>query len=413
VTGSTDSNVKVIGTMELLSGGRSIELPFHEFLTEMEVENVAGGAWTSRIKLFDDQGDRLEQFIVAAGSSRDLNFQFGWSDVNNSFQRPYIGSIMHYVPEFMPHGVVLNLEVIARSAFMQVVDRKIRSFPEGRPVSNVVRDIANERGWTAIIEDTAGEVETPWNSKGESDFRFIRDQLLPQAVNAQGSYYLCYFDEGDTFHFHSPDFAEATQHSYRIFRDISGDVLMFSPQDTQLFGALFGGGNSLYSSPVSAQGGQAQSLTTAGGGPTGSGAPALPDASAKIDLGNGIHSYNNIVARDPKEVERLTQARYAEYREHAFKATLRVHGTHRIRVSHFIDVEYTKTDGTPHYLSGNFRVFKVRHNVDIGQGWVTEFEMLRAGIGSLPGTTPLAATQTITPRPASGEGNVTITAEFG
>ena len=87
-----------------------------------------------------------------------------------------------------------------------------------------------------------------------------------------------------------------------------------------------------------------------------------------------------------------------------------MHGTHRARVGHFINVDYTKTDGTPHYLSGNFQTFKVKHNVGVGVGWITEFELLRAGIESLPGTAPITASTTVTPQPTGGDGSVTITA---
>lgn len=409
---TTASNVKPVGTIDLLSAGATISLPWHEFLQEMEVEIVAGGAWTGKLKLFDDQGDRLEKLVIAAGKDRDIDFQWGWSDQNDNFQREFIGSIMHYVPEFMPHGTLLNLEVVARSAFKQVIDKQIRSFAEGRLVSDIVQEIADERGWTSIIETTEGAVLQPFNSKGESDFKFIRDVLQPQAVNTNGSDFICYFDEADTFHFHSPSYQgegqTLTQHNYRFARDISGDVISFVPQDNQLFGALYGGGNSLFSSPVSSEGGQAEQQAQQGAGV--GGAPAAVDASAQIDLGDGLHSRLNIVARDTAEVERLTRARAAEFRRYAFKASLRAHGTHRVRVGHYINVDYTKTDGTPHYLSGNFQVFKIKHVVGVGLGWTTEFELLREGVESLSGTVPITATSTVTPTPGGSSGDISIPA---
>lgn len=407
---STDSNVKPVGTLDLISGGQVISLPWHEFMTEFEVDVVAGGAWTAKLKLFDDQSDRLEKLIIAAGVDRDINLRWGWSDRNNNFQREFFGSIMHYVPEIMPHGVVLNMEVTARSAFKQVLDKRIRSFKEGRLVSEMVQEIADDRGWETLIEPTVGNMEQPFNSKGESDFMFIRNMLQPHAVNSNGSDFICYFDETDVFHFHAPTFVGGgrvlTQHDYRFAHDISGDVISFIPQDNQLFGVLFGGGNSLYSSPLSATGGQAEQQTAQGS--AGSGAPTVIDASAQASLGDGVHSYNNIVARDLAEVNRLAQARSSEYRRYAFKASLRVHGTHRARVGHYINVDYTKTDGTLHYLSGNFQVFKIRHQQGVGLGWTTEFELLREGIESLPGTTPLVATSTVNPLPGADMSDVTI-----
>jgi len=334
----------------------------------------------------------------------------GWDDPNVSFQREFTGAIIEYTPEFMPHGVLLNLEVVSRSVLAQVIDKKIRSFPEGLTISDIVRAIAADRGWSAVIEDSDGAMEQPFSSKGESDFSFIINTLLPHAVNANGSEFVTRFDEEDTFHFHSPGFQGGTLlnlHTYRFTRDISGDVITFSVQDGQVFGALFGGGNSLYSSPNSNVGGQEEQQTAQGSGLAGVGAPAVADASSQVDLGDGVHSYNNITARDPLEVERFARARFAEMRRQPFKANLRVHGTHRARVLDYINLDYTKTDGTPHYLSGNFQIFQIKHVVGVGIGWTTEFEMHRQGTEQLPGTKPLAVSQTITPT-GTGQGDVTL-----
>lgn len=407
---STDGNVFTTGSLDLLSAGTVISLPFRDFLQEMEVEIVAGGSWTAQIKLFDHFGDQLEKIIIAAGSDRNVNFQWGWDDANANFQRAFSGAVTEYLPEFMPHGVLLNLEVVSRSAFAQVIDKKIRSFAEGQKISDIVRAIASDRGWSAVIEDTDGAMEQPFNTKGESDLGFIIQTLLPHAVNAKGADFFARFDEEDTFHFHSSGFdggGPLNQHAYRFVRDISGDVLAFSVQDGSLFGAMFGGGNSVYSSPNSNVGGQEEQQTAQGTGLAGVGAPAIADAAAQLDLGDGVHSFNNITARDPLEVERLTRARYAAMRREAFKATLRVHGTHRARVLDFINLDYTKLDGTPHYLSGNFQIYKIKHNMGVGVGWTTEFEMTRQGTEQLPGTTPLAVSETLTPK-GTGQGDVTL-----
>jgi hypothetical protein len=407
---STDGNVFTTGTMTMLSAGQSIELPFHEFLQELEVEIVSGGAWKAQIRLFDHEGDRLEKLIIAAGKDRDIDFQWGWDDPNQSFQRQFSGAVTQYLPEFMPHGVLLNLEVIARSAFQQVIDKKIRSFEEGLTISDIVRKIVEDRGWESVIEDSDGKSEQPFSTKGESDLNFITKTLLPHAVNANGADFIARFDESDIFHFHSPTYqggGPLTQHNYRYARDISGDVIAFIPKDTQLFGTLFGAGNSVYTSPNSNVGGQEEQQTEQGSGLAGVGAPAVEDASSQADFGEGIHSYNNITARDPLEVERLTRARYAKLRREAFNANLRVHGTHRARVHDYANVDYTKPDGTPHYLSGNFQIFKIKHVIGVGIGWTTEFEMFRQGTEQLPGTKPIAVSETITPS-GSSEGEVTI-----
>lgn len=408
---TTNTRTTITGTMSLLSGGTELVVPFHQFLQTITVEHVPGGSWTAEIVLFDKDGDNLERVIIAAGQERNINFQWGWDDPNQDEQRRYEGAILHYLPEFLPHGIALTLQVVSRSVCEAILDRKVRSFQEGMTASEIVEFIANDNGWTTsdeqgrpTIEATDPPLEQPFSSSGESDVKFIRDQMVKQAVSAgtgEGGY-LFYFDETNAIHFRTPSFLGPVTHTYRYARDASGEVKRFSPQDNSVFGAMMGGGNSLFSAAASNPGGTAETQTTLSGGVDNEGAPSPIDAAAKLDLGEGVHSYVHLHARDPEETKRLAKVRYDEFRRVAFQANLTVHGTHRVRMSDLVRVEYLKADGTAHYLSGNFQVFKLKHSAGIGQDWETEFEMLRPAIEQLPGTSVITSSQTIDAPDAPG-----------
>lgn len=406
---TTDSRSSVVGTLALQNGTTTLNLPFHQYLEELSVELTTGGAWTASITLFDPQFDELELAIIAAESDRNVQFRFGWDDVNESVQRSFNGWIVRYQPEFQPHGTNLTLEIMARAPGKGALDRKVRSFAEGRRVSDIVAEIAGLNGWQAIIEDTDAALETPFNSKGESDFNFIRDQLLKQARSANGgSDYLLFFDEEDALHFHTSRFQSGETHLFTLARDMSGSVLSFSPTDAAIFGVLQGGGNAKFTSPVSAQGGTAEITSTATAGVNGEGAPTTLDSAAKPSLGAGTQSYVNLYSRHPAEVERIARSRHEHYRRFTYQAEMSVRGTHRVRPLDYVRVEIVKTNGEQHYLSGNFQVFKVKHNFSAGSDWSTSYDLLREGLPAEGGTEPIVASQTITPPQASGDGGETV-----
>lgn len=412
---------KVTGTITLSNGGTPLTLPFHEFLEEVSIEIVPSGAWTGTITVFDIDFDKLERAIIASERDRNIDIRFGWDSPSDNVQRNYQGWIIRYQPEFQPHGTNLNFEIMARAVGPAVLDKKIRSFAEGRRASDIVKAIATERGWlttdlfgNSTIEDTEPPLETPFSTKGESDLAFIKEQLLKQAQSRSGSKarYLCYFDEENAIHFHTPEYLPAQTHVYRFARDADGEVNGFAVADTSVFGVLSGGGNTKFSSPTSAQGGTAQKNATVAGGLDNAGTPNPVDAAALPSLGSGTHSYVNIVARNPEEVERVAAARFDDYRRIAFQANLNVRGTHRVRLTDFIRVEVLKPSGELHYLSGQFQVFKIKHTFGAGSSWTTEFEMVRGGIQQVPGTEPVVASPTVSPGVAGNNpGSVGISVE--
>lgn len=406
------SSAPVQVDLALISGGQTLALPAHLYFRSLQLELVSGGSWTGTLELYDHQGDYLESVVIAAGLDRRVRIRFGRGDDFPQENLTFEGNITTYKPNFEANGVTLTLECVAVGVVQSLVKRQPKAFPEGRTISSIVEELATLNGWLtsdsqgrSTIETTGAVTKEPYTSTGESDLRFISEQLVKLATNSAGQgNYLFFFDESNTVHFHTPGFLPQVQHEFIFARSMAGDVISFSPADVSLFGVLMGGGNSIFTGLSSLAGSPAQAKSTADGGVANEGIPTVADAGGRADYGSDVHSYINIATRDPEELKRLAQARFDKFREYAFKADMQVHGTHRVRLLDFINMRYLKANpaaGTSpeHYLSGLFRVYKVRH--EVADTWTTTFELLRGG-ALLPGMQPIQVTQQTNPPAASG-----------
>lgn len=411
-----DSLTPFHAEMALISGGVATPIRADQFLQSIEMEIVTRGAWRATITLFDPQGDFLENLVIAAGLERDFTFSFGRGPRFPDDNREFTGRIAFYKPQFEPHGVTLQLDLVPRAVVDAVLDRQLRGFEEGQRVSDLVEQIAVARGWATLsngrstIEPTVDVVKEPFATNGESDFQFIDQMLRPQARNASGEGgYLFYVDGADVVHFHTPNYLGPVSHRFRFIRDGSGDVIRFSPADTSIFGALMGGGNSVFGGLSSLDGASSELASTQTEGVDGQGSPVESDGGSRLDLGEGVHAYFDISTRDPEELRRLAQDRYDTFRRASFQADMEVWGTHRVEATEFVDVEYIKRDGRAHYLSGRFQVFKVVHSVNNGE-WTTSYEAMRGTIQGIPGTQQVAATTVNNPAaaPESAGGTVQV-----
>jgi hypothetical protein len=397
--------------MVLLSGGVATPIRADQFLQSIELEVVTRGAWRATVTLFDPHGDFLESLVIAAGLERDFTFSFGRGPRFPDENREFTGRIAFYKPQFEPNGVTLQLDLVPRAVLDAVLDRQLRGFQEGQRISDLVSQIATARGWATLasgrstIEPTVDAVKEPFASNGESDFQFIDKTLRPQARNSGGEGgYLFYVDPGDVVHFHTPNYLSPVAHRFRFIRDGSGDVIRFAPADTSIFGALMGGGNSVFGGLSSFEGAATEVTSTQTDGVDGQGMPVESDGGSRLDLGEGVHAYFDLSTRDPEEMKRLAQDRYDTFRRASFQADMEVWGTHRVNPLEFVDIEYIKRDGRAHYLSGRFQVFKITHTVNNGE-WTTAYEMMRGTIQGLPGTQQVSATDVNNPSPAAESGS--------
>jgi hypothetical protein len=402
--------------MSLISGGVSTDLPGHQFLQSFEMEVVTKGAWKATITLFDPEGDRLENLIIAAGVERDVDFSFGRGARIPSENRSFTGRIAFYRPTFESHGVTLVLDVIPRVVIDAALDKQLRSFDEGQRASDIVEQIAVSRGWStlspegrATIEPTIDAIKEPFSSNGESDFKFVDEQLRPQARNQDGEGgYLWFVDADNSVHFHTPNFLGPVAHQFRYARDGSGDVIRFEPSDASIFGALLGGDTSIFGGLSSIDGAASEISSTGTAGVDGAGSSVESDGGSRLDLGEGVHSYWDITTRDPAELARLAPDRFDTFRRTPFQADVEVYGTHRVDPLEFVDIDYVKRNGLSHYLSGRFRTYTVTHTVELGD-WKTSFACMRGTVPGLQGTEGVNATVVNNPADApSNDATVSV-----
>lgn len=404
-----NSNASPIASIEIEADGRVTNIVANDFLQAIEIEASTNSAWTGQIRLYDRGGDRLEDVTIGSGSLPTVRFRFNWQEFGLQNAPLFEGIVQKPSFVWLPDGILITWEIMARQALLPVLDRKTRSFEEGALISDIVRQIAADRGWPTTdergnptIEDTATSIDHPFNTSDESDVKFIQQQLREQAVNADGvGGYAFYFDTIGAVHFHTANFTRPRVKRYVFGRDGGGEVIQFSPANTGVFAAILGAGKSVVRSTSSLDATQTATDGGVSDGLDGEGDVIAADAIAVPDLGNGVAASMNINARDSAEMLRLAKDRRERASRLQYTADLDVSGTHDVLLFDYINVQYIRRNGQPHFLSGNFLVQKIKHRYD-NSGWVTTFGLTRAGLQpNVGGTVARQPAKTITPEEAS------------
>ena len=395
VANISDSYSPLIHEIIFAVDGRQFDIPSHEFLQSISVELTSTGAWSGQIVLFDENGDFLENLILLAGSNRRILFRWGWDDGRGLQNYPlYEGAITFFVPEFTPEGVTLTLEIIASNVLKNVLDKKPQETKEKDRCSDIVRRIADANKWPHTVTvgksviDTIEQTKLPLgkvlSAKDESDLKFIRDKVEKEAINKDDKAVRFFFDHNNVMHFHSDLFLvkqdpkRAYAATYRFARDAMGEVIKFAPKDASVFKGLLGGGNADFTAIDSLAGNRLLLKSTQTAGIEGSRIEVIADSAFQTPLPGNNHAKINLIARDPNELRRLAASRHSRLREFSYMADLDVRGTHAVQVLDTIQVYYIKRDGLSHYLSGEFHVHGISHDVSTS-GWTTSMSLMRTG----------------------------------
>jgi len=399
------SDAPFVVALEFVSGGRTTRLEASNVFQALDYESVAMGAWKGTVTLYDKGGEVLEDLLIGSGVDRQLRTRFHWEREGLSASPVFFGAILVPNYSFLPDGIVIALEVTAKPVADVIIDKKPRAFAAGMRISDMVLEIANDRGWPTIdrrgnptIETTRDPMIEPFSTSGESDVKFIADQLRKQAVNADGnSGYRFYFDPQGAVHFHTPGFIRPRVRNYTFARDGNGEVIMFSPSETSYLAHIGGGGNAQFESSSSLDGSQVDQESTTARGVDGTVDRVDRTSLAVPDAGTGLASKQSVTARDADEVRRVAADRRARMSEMHITAEMDVVGTHDVEVMDYVNVSYRKANGDLHYLSGNYLVQKVRHRLD-NTGWRTSFSLSKHGVQPRPGTVTRTAAQTVQPQ---------------
>lgn len=376
----------IVMELEIDSGNRTFQIPAQEFVQSFEIESSTKSAYSGSITLFDE-GDTLENLFIVSGLNRRVRFRWNWSDLGLANAPLFVGSILRYTPTFMPQGIQFVLEIVPSSLLSTVVDKRVRSFPAGTIISDIVRQIADERGWpttdvrgSPTIEATGLSIDQPFSTTDESDVAFINNQLRKQAVNAAGvGGYNFYFDTFGAVHFHTKSFLPTKLKRYLFGRDSGGEVISFTPTDTSLLAMTAGGGNALFRGQSSINAAPVAKDATSTGGLEEQPEVVEESSTAVPDYGETLHAAVNIMTRDADELDRLAKDRRERARDLYFMAELQVVGTHDVELFDYTQIDYIRRNGQPHYMSGRFRTIKIQHSYSSG-GWITTFGASRDGL---------------------------------
>jgi hypothetical protein len=378
--------------VDILLNGQ--ELKSTEYFQSLEIVMGVGKAWTGTLSLFDAEGDFLDNLIFSSGYHSSVDITFGLSTDPTS-HGTYHGSILSATPEFSLEGTTLEIQLITKPMVGSLLKRENYHFKENMKVSAIVKEICSKEGWDTTdphsnntIEETKDALEFPLSANGESAYKFIKETLLPQAVNTKGKGgYKAFFDRKGGFHFHTPDFAHANEKHYTFARNASGVVVSFAPTDTGVFASLLGGGNASVEGVDARKGASTQNTADSATGVDNAGHTTFDGATATKSGAAGVAHRELVVARTEKETERRAKSMHDTATELFYSAELMVHGTHEIEILDFVVVDYIKKDGGKHFLSGRFKVFGLTQTVG-QEGWETKMELHRGGVSSVVGSTP-------------------------
>lgn len=385
-----------------------------DFLESLTVTVVDRGSWKGHLVLFDRTGDFILDLISAVGGGRVIQLRWGWDDGRGIEAYPmYLAKWTELQSEFLPEGVRLSFDLLATTAFDQVVDRRPRRFIAGAQISAIVRHIARERGWKTEDHHGNPTIQKTFTSKltsplsqntRETDFKFILEHLLPRAapVDGKGGPFRFFLDHLGAVHFHQKGFLRDNgMVRYFFGQDNMGSVIEFSTEDLKFVGVLLGAGDTVYLGVDSLTGKSLRLIATNAGG--------LLDASGRSILrervepgeenvttvlsreqagrpGGVVSATVGIVARTEADFIQQVKAKYTTVRHQSYKATLVVRGTHAVLPGYNVRVEYlTAGKQVSHFLSGTFFVGGVEHEVG-GGGWQTRMELSRLGVGQTDGT---------------------------
>jgi hypothetical protein len=390
--------------MTLRVDGTTVEIPLMDHLQsiEAEVSETAGG--TMKVTLFDPNQDEIEDLLLglrsdsaAAVGTPDKNIngkyveiQFGWDNGDIAGLPRWTGIVTGYTPTYEPQGTTLEFDTVSQGIVGAVLDRKPRSFPAGLRASDMIAQIAASNNWTAVIEESAGVLDAV-SANTESDVKLIRDKILPRAVNKAKQPFVFYFDFDGLAHFHTPGYrgsdAAGTEipldADYLFAQDAMGDVESFAPSDGTLAAQVFGAGNASYAGTDASGGKQLDTKATATANPADASLATVGGGVHRPTIGSRVNARLYVPSRDPVEFEQRVAHRWGQIARNSYTATLKVRGTHAMRVGGWVRVRRLRRDGREHHLSGIFLVTKLRHS--FGNGWSTEVDLVRTGTGYVPG----------------------------
>lgn len=365
--------------VELNIGGTII--PANQYLDSFELTKKPG-IWSGQFVLFDPEWTNIEALALESGFGTEIKFRYGWEDKMTNW---ITGQMKGYTPEFENDGVKITIEWIFGSAASTRVVRNV-VYKSGMKISDIVRRIADDNGWGVDeIEPTVGTFENPFVQDNISDISFIKNVLVPRAINNDGIGGYQVILEKDILSFST--FCKRNKQVYKTYivqRGVDGEVIRFAPTDNVAKMAQMGAHKVkvLSFDPINKKVLKKETGID-------DFAVTLVDDGGKV---SGIvdikrNKMNNRVILKPfhrkEEVDAYAKTRYTEFAQWMYQADAEILGDPFVPVMGYTEWMVITPTGMMHYLSGVYQNFEIKDT--IGNGEFTTSLVLRrtsAGKGS-------------------------------
>ena len=321
-----------------------------------------------------DFADKLLKQAMASGTPR-LRFRLGVGVPDKMFWMPWQEHvIVRWTGALESAGEQAGhaLDIVTQD-YLYLLGRGNQAQAHRGSISTIMRTMANDHGFTAqVIEETVGEgiyIQTP----GCYDVDFVRNRLVPRALNRRNRGNYAFYFKDNAMHFHTPDF-QADVHNilyYQanaasvVFRDQSQEMLPYGVATTVVvaYNPYTGETKALTNRPQNAlkMASSIYNLAT------------IPNAQRVLRY----HTSGN----RPEEAEAICQNTYEAARSNTFALTLSVEKMIDIRHGDIVNLVITPADNKSSPWSGFYLATEVKH--DISKGSVlSNYTLMRGEIGA-------------------------------
>jgi hypothetical protein len=286
-----------------------------------------------------------------------LEFRLGFGTPKDTYWLPWQRHIIkNYYARY--EGIATaagHLLVFVTADVLIRLERANKVVARKGTVADIVKAIAGENGLESVVEDTDGKFIL--YQSFIDDTRFIRNRLLPRAINrkGRGGYYFFILD--NVLHFHTPDYqSNARQMNYY---DVFGTELAMNDlsQDPNLWDSGVAGIRVVAHDPFT---GQTQEVDS--------------DPEKAMRLADSIYQFQSVPngawntpyhlsANPPIEADAIAQFGYQRSRQQVFKTNVTVDKTISIRHGDLLNLSIAQQNSVASSHSGYYYVTSTAHIV--------------------------------------------------
>lgn len=294
---------------------------------------------------------------IMSGANPVLEFRLGFGSAKQMYWLPWQNHIiLNYHAKFQ--GVAStagHLLVFNTANSFKRIERSSKVISRKGKISDMVKAIADDNKLTAVIEPTEGKYML--YQTFTDDISFVRERLLPRAMNSVGRGDFYFFIRDNVVHFHTPDYQSSVRQMN--YYDVLGTELTVDDrsQDPALWNSGLAGTRIVAHDAFTAQTQEIKS-----------------DPNVSMRLADSIYKFSNVKDgqrnmvyhlsfNPPSEVSAIAQHEYLTARQQTFKSTVTVDKTISIRHGDILNLIITQQSDRASSHSGHYYVASSTHIV--------------------------------------------------